>query len=87
MVIQLQRLSDGRRRLTSLSEIVGMEGNVITMQDIFVFRRISTDADGNIHGKFEATGIRPKFLEEIQSRGIELPNHIFDPNRELEAKS
>lgn len=87
VVIQLQRLSDGRRRLVSLSEIVGMEGNVITMQDIFVFKRISTDADGNIHGKFEATGIRPKFLEEVESRGIELPTHIFDPNRELEAKS
>lgn len=87
VVVQLQRMSDGRRRMTSLSEIVGMEGNVITMQDVFVFRRISTDSDGRIHGQFEATGIRPKFLEEVHSRGIELSPHLFDPHRKLEAAS
>lgn len=87
IVVQLQRMSDGKRRLMSVSEITGMEGDVLTMQEIFRFRRISTDPDGRIIGHFEATGIRPRFLEEAEARGLELPAEIFGHNRILEAAS
>ena len=80
VVIQLQRLSDGKRRVTSVNEITGMEGEVIQMQEIFRFKRISTDEDGTIHGDFVATGVRPKFMEELRTRGIEAPDGIFNPN-------
>jgi pilus assembly protein CpaF len=80
VVIQLDRLSDGKRRLVSFNEITGMEGDVIQMQEIFRFKRISTDEKGNIEGEFVATGIRPKFMEELRTRGIEAPDGIFNPN-------
>ncbi len=80
VVIQLQRMSDGKRRLTSLQEITGMEGEVVTMQEIFRFERQSTDKDGNIHGVYVATGIRPKFMIEFERRGIEISSEIFAPN-------
>jgi pilus assembly protein CpaF len=83
VVIQLSRMGDGRRRLTSLQEITGMEGEVITMQEIFRFERRGTDSEGNVLGSFVATGIRPKFAEEFRRRGIELADDIFEPNREL----
>jgi pilus assembly protein CpaF len=83
VVLQLERLSDGMRRVTSLNEITGMEGEVIQMQEIFKFRRRSTDADGKIHGDYVATGIRPQFVEEFETRGIEIPEGIFSPNRVL----
>ena len=83
VVLQLERMSDGRRRMVSLHEITGMEGEVVTMQEIFLFKRMSTDADGNIHGEYRATGIRPKFMEELEPRGITLPQEIFTPNRKL----
>jgi len=83
VVIQLERMSDGKRRMVSLHEITGMEGEVVTMQEIFMFKRISTDPEGNIHGDFRATGIRPKFMEELEPRGITLPIEIFTPNRKL----
>jgi pilus assembly protein CpaF len=83
VVLQLERMSDGRRRMVSLHEITGMEGEVVTMQEIFMFKRLSTDADGNIHGDYRATGIRPKFMEELEPRGITLPVEIFTPNRKL----
>ncbi|MDX1401398.1 MAG: CpaF family protein [Kiloniellales bacterium] len=80
VVIQLDRLSDGKRRLVSFNEITGMEGEVIQMQEIFRFKRVSTDEDGTIHGDFVATGIRPKFMEELKTRGIQVPDGIFNPN-------
>jgi pilus assembly protein CpaF len=83
VVVQLERMSDGRRRLVSLNEITGMEGDVVTMQEIFRFKRISTDADGNIRGEFVATGIRPKFIDEFETRGIEVAPNIFEPNRPM----
>jgi pilus assembly protein CpaF len=83
VVLQLERLSDGMRRVTSLNEITGMEGEVIQMQEIFKFRRRSTDADGKIHGDYVATGIRPQFVEEFETRGIDIPEGIFSPNRVL----
>jgi pilus assembly protein CpaF len=83
VVVQLERMSDGHRRLVSLNEITGMEGEVVTMHEIFRFRRISTDSDGGIHGEFVANGIRPKFMHELETRGIAIPSDIFDPNRVL----
>jgi pilus assembly protein CpaF len=83
VVLQLERMSDGKRRLTSLQEITGMEGEVVTMQEIFRFNRISTDADGNITGEFRATGIRPKFMGELERRGSHIPADIFRPDRVL----
>jgi pilus assembly protein CpaF len=80
VVVQLERLSDGKRRCVSVNEITGMEGDVIQMQEIFKFKRTSTDEDGTIHGDFVATGIRPKFMEELQTRGIQVPDGIFNPN-------
>ncbi len=83
IVMQLSRMSDGRRRVTSMQEITGMEGDVITMHEVFRFHREKTDADGNITGKFLATGIRPKFMEEFETRGIEIDPLTFNPNRAL----
>ena len=83
IVVQLTRLSDGKRRLTSVSEITGMEGPVIQMQEIFRFVRTGTDEDGTVHGEFRATGVRPKFLDEIKSHGIEIPTEYFDPKDPL----
>jgi len=83
VVLQLERTSDGRRRMTSLQEITGMEGDVITMQEIFRFKRISTSADGTITGEFRATGIRPKFVDELEVRGVHLPEDMFSPDRIL----
>jgi pilus assembly protein CpaF len=83
VVLQLERMSDGRRRLVSLQEITGTEGDVITMQEIFHFRRISTEKDGKIRGEFRATGLRPKFMEQIVIRGIDVPADIFSPDWSL----
>ncbi len=84
VVLQLDRMSDGQRRLVSLSEITGMEGDIITMQEIFRFQRISTDPEGNIHGRFQATGIRPKFMQEFDARGISIGQEMFSPSEILE---
>ncbi|MFQ5534543.1 MAG: CpaF family protein [Sphingomonadales bacterium] len=84
VVVQLERMSDGRRRMVSLSEITGMEGEVIAMQEIFRFTRESTGSDGTIHGYYEATGIRPKFMQEFISRGIDVSPDIFSPERHLQ---
>jgi pilus assembly protein CpaF len=83
VVLQLQRLSDGRRKLVSLTETTGMEGDVVQLQEIFRFVKRKTDQDGTVHGEFRATGIRPKFMSELQSRGIEMSARAFDPERVL----
>jgi pilus assembly protein CpaF len=84
VVLQLERMSDGRRRVVSLQEITGMEGEVVTMQEIFCFRRRGVDGEGRVLGRFEATGIRPRFAERLRMRGIELSNDLFSANRTLE---
>jgi pilus assembly protein CpaF len=84
VVLQLERMSDGRRRIVSLQEITGMEGDVVTMQEIFSFRRRGVDEEGRVLGRFEATGIRPRFAERLMMRGIELSNDLFSANRGLE---
>jgi pilus assembly protein CpaF len=83
IVIQLQRLPDGKRRVTSVSEITGMEGETIKTREIYRFVIESTDANGNVHGSFHATGIRPEFLAALKAYGIELPARNFDPARPL----
>ena len=83
LVVQVQRLPDGARRVTSVSEIAGMEGEVIQMQEIFKFVKDFTDSDGNLHGSFKATGVRPRFLADLKAYGVELPSTHFDPARTL----
>jgi pilus assembly protein CpaF len=78
VVIQLERLSDGRRCLTSLQEITGMEGEIITMQEIFTLERHGVDKDGNVLGEVVPNGIRPRFAEKLRLAGIELPASIFE---------
>lgn len=80
VVVQLERLSDGKRRVTSIAEITGMEGEVILMQEIFKFHRRGLDSRRQVVGGMTATGIRPKFLQELVERGIELPANTFDPD-------
>lgn len=77
VVIQVSRLPDGTRKVLSISEIVGMEGDVVTMQDIFVFDRQGMSEDGTVLGRFRPTGIRPRFTEILRTRGIELPGLMF----------
>jgi pilus assembly protein CpaF len=83
VLIQLQRLPDGKRRLTSVSEITGMEGEVIQMHEIYKYVTERTDNKGNVHGSFRATGIRPSFLAGLKAYGIDLPASHFDPSRPL----
>src|SRR5580658_3344845 len=83
VVMQLQRMPDGRRRVTSIDEIRGMEGDVIQMHEIFKFVKEQTDANGTLIGHFEATGIRPQFLQDLIPYGIEVPNALFEPGRRL----
>ncbi|MEH6526544.1 MAG: CpaF family protein [Sneathiella sp.] len=83
VVLQLSRLNDGSRRIMSLQEITGMEGEIISMHEIFKFDRVSTDEDGNIHGNYIATGIRPKFCENLEAMGVSLPASVFAPNNQL----
>jgi pilus assembly protein CpaF len=85
VVVQIARLSDGRRKLISLSELTGMEGDVITMQEIFRFRQTGVNADGIVEGRFEATGIRPRFLEHVLSHGLSLSADLFRPDTKFEA--
>jgi pilus assembly protein CpaF len=73
MVIQVARLTDGTRRITSISEITGMEGETITMQEIFLFERTGVDSNGKVLGRFRSTGIRPRFTERLKAYGMQLP--------------
>ena len=78
LVVQIARLSDGTRKVTAISEITGMERDVITMQDIFVFEKLGVDEDGRVRGRFRATGIRPKCSERFTASGIQLPAQMFE---------
>ena len=79
VVIQGLRLIDGKRKITSIQEITGMEGDVITMQEIFTFRQTGVGSEGEVQGYFQATGVRPKFAERLRSFGVVLPDAMFDP--------
>src|ERR1700757_5133768 len=78
IVVQQTRLSDGSRKVTSISEITGMEGDVITMQEIFLFEKIGVTQDGKVIGRFRATGVRPKVCERLKASGIHLPPDMFE---------
>jgi len=78
VVIQQTRLSDGSRKVTSVSEITGMEGDVITMQEIFVFEKMGVTQDGKVIGRFRATGVRPKCCERLKASGIHVPADMFE---------
>ena len=83
VVLQLNRFEDGTRRLVSMHEITGMEGDVVTMQEIFAYHRTGMDEDERVRGHFAATGIRPMFADALRNHGIELSEDLFMPNREL----
>src|SRR5262245_5836235 len=83
MIVQLQRMSDGKRRVTSIAEITGLEGDIIQMQEIYKYVRTSTAEDGTVVGHFQATGVRPRFLTELVAKGIKLPGSFFDPAQPL----
>ena len=78
LVVQVARLSDGTRRLTAISEITGMEGETITMQEIFMFERTGIDSQGQVIGRFRPTGIRPRFAERLKASGLQLPRVFFE---------
>ena len=78
LVVQQTRLADGTRKVTSISEITGMEGDVITMQEIFVFEKAGLNKDGKVVGRFRATGVRPKCSERLKAAGILLPPEMFE---------
>ena len=78
VIVQVSRMSDGTRRVTGISEITGMEGDVITMQELFLFERTGITPEGRVTGRFRATGIRPKVSEKIASTGVQLPTTMFE---------
>ena len=78
LVLQVARQSDGTRRVTSISEITGMEGDTITMQEVFQYERSGVNADGQVIGRFRPTGIRPRFAERLKASGLQLPRVFFE---------
>jgi pilus assembly protein CpaF len=78
LVVQITRLSDGTRKITGVTELTGMEGGIITMQDIFLFERLGIREDGKVRGRFRATGIRPKCSDRLAASGVKLPADMFD---------
>jgi pilus assembly protein CpaF len=83
VVVQQTRLSDGSRRVTTISEITGMEGEIITMQDIFIFEKTGLSPEGKVTGRFRATGVRPKCWERLKASGINLPPEMFSGSEEI----
>jgi len=83
IVVQQTRLSDGSRRVTNVSEITGMEGDIITMQDIFIFEKTGLTSEGKVTGRFRATGVRPKCWERLRAAGINLPPEMFSGSEEV----
>jgi pilus assembly protein CpaF len=83
LIVQASRLSDGTRRVTYITEVLGMEGMTITMQDIFVWTQEGVDENGNVLGYHKSTGVRPKFAERAKSRGLIMPPEWFDPKHEV----
>lgn len=80
-VVHLSRLRDGGRKVTSIQEITGMEGDTITMQEVFAFRQTGVDEQGAVQGHFQATGVRPKFIDRLAVSGISVPEDLFNPAR------
>jgi pilus assembly protein CpaF len=83
VIVQLSRMSDGKRKVTSIAEITGLEGDIIQMQEIFKYVRTGTAPDGTVIGHFQATGVRPRFLADLVNMGIKIPGSYFDPSQPL----
>jgi pilus assembly protein CpaF len=81
LIVQVTRFSDGTRRVTQITEITGMESDVVSMQDIFMFEKGGVSSEGRKLGIFTSTGIRPKFAEKLETAGFDLPLNMFEPNR------
>jgi pilus assembly protein CpaF len=77
VVLQVSRMSDGTRKVVNVSEVTGMEGDVVVMQDIFLYEKRGLDRDGKVQGEFRPTGVRPKFLDAVHAAGIHLPANVF----------
>ena len=77
LVVHVSRMSDGTRRITTIAELVGMEGGIVSMQELFKFKREGVAEDGRVVGRFVATGIRPKQAERLQAYGIDLSESLF----------
>ena len=77
LIVQVERLVDGSRKVTKISEIIGLEGEMVTMQDIFMFRQSGFDENGIVKGKHQATGIVPGFLDKVQAHGETVPPSLF----------
>jgi pilus assembly protein CpaF len=84
VIVQAARLTDGRRKIISISELTGLEGDIVNMQEIFTFRRTGVDSSGNVRGYFCATGVRPRFSERLEAFGVKLPENLYEPNRRFE---
>ncbi|WP_354686790.1 CpaF family protein [Cupriavidus necator] len=84
VIVQAARMTDGRRKIVSISEITGMEGDIINMQEIFTFQRTGVDKDGTVRGNFRATGVYPKFAERLRVFGVGLPDETYDPAKRYE---
>lgn len=84
VIVQGNRLTDGQRKITSIQEITGMEGEIVTMQEIFAYRQTGVDAQGKVIGHFQATGIRPKFADKLRNAGVNLADSLFDPTKRYE---
>jgi pilus assembly protein CpaF len=84
VVMQVSRLTDGTRKLVSLQEVTGMEGDVIAMHEIFRFEQRGVDANGRVQGAFSATGVRPRFADRLRMFGVAVPDSVFAPDRVYE---
>jgi len=79
LIIQVERMVDGSRKVTKISEIIGLEGEMVTLQDVFLFRQTGFDEHGNVKGKHQATGIMPNFMDKIKAHGENVPASLFKP--------
>jgi pilus assembly protein CpaF len=84
VLIHLERLTDGTRKMMSLQEITGMEGNIITMQEIFSFQKKTIDEEGKVRGSYAFKGIRPRFIDKFKAAGVPVNPKLFDANHIVE---
>jgi pilus assembly protein CpaF len=77
VIIQANRLQGGPRKITSVTEVMNMEQDIIIMQEVFRYRQVGIDQNGRAYGQFEATGVRPSFINRLESKGIKLPSNMF----------
>jgi pilus assembly protein CpaF len=83
-IVQIARLADGKRKVTSIQEVTGMEGEIVSMQEIFAFHQTGVADDGTVLGHFRASGVRPQFAQRLRAHGVALPDKLFDPTRMYE---